>query len=61
MTESFEFRDPWLLWFLLLLPLLLFLKGRTIGSNSFSGAHFVDYCLEQGMEVAGVSRSEEPD
>lgn len=32
-----------------------------IGSNSFSGAHFVDYCLEQGMEVAGVSRSEEPD
>jgi len=31
-----------------------------IGSNSFSGAHFVDYCLRQGLSVIGMSRSEEP-
>jgi dTDP-glucose 4,6-dehydratase len=31
-----------------------------IGSNSFSGAHFVDYALEQGMDVIGISRSPEP-
>ncbi|MCD4722132.1 MAG: GDP-mannose 4,6-dehydratase [Desulfobacula sp.] len=32
-----------------------------IGSNSFSGAHFVDYCLNLGMNVIGISRSKEPD
>jgi dTDP-glucose 4,6-dehydratase len=31
-----------------------------IGSNSFSGASFVDYVLDQGMEVLGVSRSPQP-
>ncbi len=31
-----------------------------IGSNSFSGASFVRHCLEQGLEVLGISRSEEP-
>ena len=31
-----------------------------IGSNSFSGSHFVKQLLEQEYEVIGVSRSEEP-
>jgi dTDP-glucose 4,6-dehydratase len=31
-----------------------------IGSNSFSGSHFVDFALSQGFSVVGVSRSEEP-
>ena len=31
-----------------------------IGSNSFSGASFVDYLLDQGEKVVGISRSEEP-
>ena len=31
-----------------------------VGSNSFSGAHFVRHLLEHGSEVLGVSRSEEP-
>ena len=31
-----------------------------IGSNSFSGSHFVDYALEQGADVIGISRSPEP-
>lgn len=35
-------------------------KVVVIGSNSFSGASFVDYCLEQGCEVIGMSRSDEP-
>ncbi len=35
-------------------------KVVVIGSNSFSGASFVDYCLEQGLTVIGMSRSEEP-
>lgn len=30
-----------------------------IGSNSFSGAHFVDYMLRQGVKVIGISRSPE--
>jgi len=34
-------------------------KFLVIGSNSFSGAHFVGYLLRQGMDVTGVSRSEE--
>ena len=35
-------------------------KIVVIGSNSFSGAHFVDYSLEQGLDVIGISRSPEP-
>jgi dTDP-glucose 4,6-dehydratase len=31
-----------------------------VGSNSFSGATFVDYALQQGVRVIGVSRSSEP-
>jgi len=31
-----------------------------LGSNSFSGASFVDYALSQGLEVVGASRSLEP-
>lgn len=31
-----------------------------IGSNSFSGASFVDYLLQKGYEVIGCSRSPEP-
>ncbi|MGH7959300.1 MAG: GDP-mannose 4,6-dehydratase, partial [Opitutaceae bacterium] len=31
-----------------------------IGSNSFSGASFVRTCLEQGIDVLGISRSDEP-
>jgi len=31
-----------------------------LGSNSFSGATFVDYLLEQGADVIGISRSPEP-
>jgi len=31
-----------------------------IGSNSFSGATFVDYALAQGARVIGTSRSQEP-
>lgn len=31
-----------------------------VGSNSFSGASFVDYLLEQGISVIGTSRSQEP-
>lgn len=38
------------------------MNGRiaVVGSNSFSGAAFVRYCLEQGLEVLGTSRSAEP-
>ena len=35
-------------------------KIIVIGSNSFSGAHFVDYALGQGLDVIGISRSPEP-
>ena len=31
-----------------------------LGSNSFSGSHFVDYVLDKGMKVTGISRSPEP-
>ena len=31
-----------------------------IGSNSFSGASFARHCLVEGVEVLGLSRSEEP-
>lgn len=36
-------------------------KIIVIGSNSFSGSHFVDFALEQDAEVIGISRSPEPD
>jgi len=35
-------------------------KIVVIGSNSFSGASFVDFALERGAEVIGISRSPEP-
>ena len=35
-------------------------KVLVIGSNSFSGAQFVSYLLDQGQQVIGVSRSPEP-
>ncbi len=35
------------------------LKLAVIGSNSFSGASFIDYALNRGAEVIGVSRSAE--
>jgi dTDP-glucose 4,6-dehydratase len=34
-------------------------KALVIGSNSFSGASFIDYLLGRGIEVIGVSRSQE--
>ena len=34
-------------------------KIIVIGSNSFSGAHFVDYALDKGAETIGISRSPE--
>jgi len=34
-------------------------KCLLIGSNSFSGASFVDYLLQQGVETIGTSRSPE--
>lgn len=35
-------------------------KFVVIGSNSFSGASFVDFLLNQGESVIGISRSPEP-
>lgn len=35
-------------------------KFLVLGSNSFSGATFVDYLAEQGHEVFATSRSDEP-
>lgn len=35
-------------------------KILIIGSNSFSGSHFVNYALDLGFEVMGISRSKEP-
>lgn len=35
-------------------------KFVVIGSNSFSGSHFVDFILDEGVEVTGISRSPEP-
>ncbi len=37
-------------------------NGRliVIGSNSFSGSHFVKAALDHGMDIIGISRSEEP-
>jgi nucleoside-diphosphate-sugar epimerase len=28
-------------------------KAVVLGSNSFSGSHFVDYLLDEGLEVLG--------
>lgn len=35
-------------------------KIVVIGSNSFSGSHFVDFVLSKGIEAIGISRSAEP-
>ena len=35
-------------------------KITVLGSNSFSGSHFVAHCLESGHSVMGISRSEQP-
>ncbi len=35
-------------------------KFAVIGSNSFSGSHFIDLLLKKGLEVIGISRSPEP-
>lgn len=35
-------------------------KLLVIGSNSFSGASFVDFALSQNVDVTGMSRSSEP-
>ena len=35
-------------------------KIVVIGSNSFSGSNFVDYLLDNELEVIGISRSPEP-
>jgi len=35
-------------------------KIAVIGSNSFSGSHFVDYAIEKELDVIGISRSLEP-
>jgi dTDP-glucose 4,6-dehydratase len=35
-------------------------KVVVLGSNSFSGANFADYCLGEKLEVIGISRSAEP-
>ena len=35
-------------------------KILVIGSNSFSGANFVDHVIRQGAQVIGVSRSPQP-
>lgn len=35
-------------------------RSVVIGSNSFSGAHLVDFMLQEGLEVVGISRSSEP-
>ena len=34
-------------------------KIAVIGSNSFSGAHFVDHALGRGAEVIGISADDE--
>lgn len=36
-------------------------KAVVIGSNSFSGAHFVDFLLQEKFDVVGISRSPQPD
>lgn len=55
MTESFAFRDPWLLWFLAAIPLLLFLKGRTgkTASLLFSSTAIANDISKQAKSRAG--------
>ena len=36
-------------------------KILVIGSNSFTGSHFVSECINKGHKVLGISRSTEPD
>lgn len=35
-------------------------KIAVLGSNSFSGSHFVAHCLKSGHSVTGISRSKQP-
>ena len=35
-------------------------KIAVLGSNSFTGSHFVAHCLDSGHSVTGISRSEQP-
>ena len=35
-------------------------KVVIIGSNSFSGSHFIDHLLSKGIDCIGISRSREP-
>jgi dTDP-glucose 4,6-dehydratase len=35
-------------------------KILVLGSNSFAGSAFIDYALNEGSEVTGISRSQEP-
>lgn len=35
------------------------MKVFVLGSNSFAGSSFIDYCLDKNTEVYGISRSEE--
>ena len=35
-------------------------KNFVIGSNSFSGSHFVNKALKNGYKVMGISRSPQP-
>ena len=37
-----------------------FIKIAVIGSNSFSGASFVDFALTNNLSVMGISRAEHP-
>ncbi len=34
-------------------------KFLVIGSNSFSGSHFIDHCINKNHQVIGISRSKE--
>ena len=34
-------------------------KFLIIGSNSFTGSHFVDFCLKKSHKITGISRSSE--
>ncbi|WP_309383021.1 VWA domain-containing protein [Cerasicoccus frondis] len=53
--DGFEFRDPWILWFLLALPILLFIKGRTGRSASllFSSTAIARDVAKQAKSRAG--------
>ena len=37
------------------------MRFAVIGSNSFSGSHFVDHLISKDHDVVGISRSDEPD